>query len=100
MEQIDNVLDLVYEFNERMRELVEQMDFAKGEVVGLDPRAGGVYIDRNCIISESPRSIDYYGGFEYVDADHIIETPDFKIYLADSNRVQSHIETYYRNKKI
>jgi hypothetical protein len=66
--------------------------------IGLDPRAGYVYVDLEdeAIVAESHniRSLDYYGGFEYVDEDAVSTIGNYKIYSADSERVAGALEYF------
>jgi hypothetical protein len=66
------------------------------EQLGLDKRAfwGYAYIDETAVvvIKEQTRTLDYYGGFEYVDKDYRREVGDYVFYLAEDDRVRRHIE--------
>ena len=66
-------------------EAIDCLPRVRADHIGLDPRAGYVYVDLEdeCIITKgNHRSLDYYGGFEYVPADNITELGDYKIYSA------------------
>lgn len=65
---------------------------------GLDPRAAyTLYISGEAIAvpKSQDRTLQYYGGFEYVDTDYRKELGDYVFYLADDDRVAGHIEQYY-----
>ena len=67
--------------------------------IGLDPRVGVIYISREAIAAplRCRGTLDYYGGFEYVDKADIITIGDYVIYLAsdEDSRVREHIANYY-----
>ena len=93
----DNILDLIDDVNERMEKIVRSMDRACGyDELGLDPRAGRVWINDSCIVTDNPRSLNYYGGFEYVDGEYVQQLGDYTVYLAYADRVQKCISTFLR----
>ena len=85
-EQIDNLIDQYLEDSDAVR--------VSAEAVGLDHRAGYVFIstEEGWIASRNTRSLEYYGGFEYVDDKLAIGEMTF--YSSDSSRVADAIEYY------
>ena len=83
---------------EKARQITAQMDEVKAEQLGLDYRAfwGYAYVDETAIvvIKEQDRTLQYYGGFEYVDKAYRREVGDYVFYLAEDERVRSHIERF------
>jgi len=66
--------------------------------IGLDPRSAyTLYISEEAIAvhKNQDRTLQYYGGFEYVDKEFRKELGDYVFYLADDDRVASHIERYF-----
>jgi hypothetical protein len=66
--------------------------------LGLDIRAGGyVWVDEDTIVVKkgSDGSLQYYGGFEYVDKDCRREMGDYVFYLGEDSRVRGHLDRYY-----
>jgi hypothetical protein len=64
----------------------------------LDPRAGyKLWVDEDTIAvsKSSDGSLQYYGGFEYVDKAYRREVGDYVFYLGDDNRVREHLDYYY-----
>ena len=59
---------------------------------GLDPRVGRFWINDECIITTNIRTMDYYGGFEYVEESDIVG--EYKIYYGYDQRVRDHIDQY------
>ena len=64
------------------------------ELVGLDFRCGRitVSIDNDFVLSSNSRSIEYYGGWEYIDSEFKTEYGDYTFYDGEANRVASVIE--------
>ena len=63
--------------------------------LGLDPRcATSIYVQDKCVIikSSNDRNLRYYGGFEYVEAEHRLRLGDYVIYSSESTRVQHHLQ--------
>ena len=66
--------------------------------IGLDRRsASTLYISGEAIAvpKSQDRTLQYYGGFEYVDTEFRKELGDYVFYLADDDRVAGHIERYF-----
>ena len=71
------------------------------EQTGLDPRAFGKfwYCYEGIFIYEGGRrSLDYYGGFEYIDRDLVKQYGDYVFYSAEANRVQEVLENLMENE--
>jgi hypothetical protein len=68
--------------------------------VGLDPRAAyrlWVTIDAIIVKRSEDRTMQYYGGFEYVDKSHRQEIGDYVFYLSDGDdRVGDCIEFWMK----
>ena len=74
--------------------------FVSARDVGLDYRSGHVYvsIDEEFIaVSGSTSSIDYYGGFEYIDHENKKTIGDMTFYSGYDNRVRDCLDYYYEN---
>ena len=93
----------IYSIKQVLNEMVEQfMDEELREVtpkeIGLDSRAGyRLFINEDYIaVSKSDRrGLDYYGGFEYVDEEHVTVLGDYIFYSADDERVQDHLDEFF-----
>ena len=71
---------------------------AKGlEELGLDFRCGRILISVNegFVAACSPRSIEYYGGWEYIDSEYKLDAGNYRFYDRDADRVDAVIR-YYR----
>lgn len=63
--------------------------------LGLDSRCGTVYVGEDFIATPHPGTLDYYGGFEYIDSDYTQSLGDWKLYLNGDDQVAdalSHLE--------
>jgi hypothetical protein len=90
--------DIVENAERAVREwLNENAEIVRADVFGLDPRAGHVWVSESAIIVESysQRSLEYYGGFEYVNKECRTQVGGLIIYYADDERVQDCIDCFY-----
>jgi len=67
------------------------------EELGLDFRCGRILIsvDEGFVAASSPRSIEYYGGWEYIDSEFKLDAGDYRFYDREADRVDAVIR-YYR----
>lgn len=94
MRDFNSMLDLLDEVQDQVERQVQGMRRVSAVELGLDPRCGRAYVDEDCIVVEGDgRSINYYGGFEYIDECDVRRVGDYVIYLATANRVQECLET-------
>lgn len=79
------------ELNDRLQELIEEMEseceLVPAGSIGLDPRCGQLLIGEDFVASQTPRRVDYYGGFEYISENHISSLGPWKLYSRDADRV-------------
>jgi hypothetical protein len=86
---IQNLIDQVN--GQTFTYVEENMKQVKAEDLGMDPRAGyRLYIDDECVAvdAENDRSLQYYGGFEYVDKEYRTEMGGYVFYFCEDSRVQ------------
>jgi hypothetical protein len=85
------MLDAINEVVER--NIHENFDRVTGNDVGLDMRVGPLYVNAydRVIASNHQRSLEYYGGFEYIDKDMVVTVGDWTFYQGD--RVDDCIDT-------
>ncbi len=96
---MQDILSYIDEVSDRMRRILNDMEYTTPDSMGLDRRAGyRLWINEDCIVvdKDNDRSLQYYGGFEYVDRDYRVEMGDYVIYLSDDERVQGHIDTFFQ----
>ena len=66
------------------------------EELGLDFRCGRIYVsvDGDFVAACNSRSIEYYGGWEYIDSEFKFDAGDYRFYDREANRVDSVIQIY------
>jgi hypothetical protein len=87
----DSTLDMVDAVNEVIERHVRKLDRMTANEIGLDIRAGRVYVDLadEVIVVECSRSIDYYGGFEYIkEGEGRTTCGSYTFFNTESSRVQ------------
>ena len=87
-EKIEHMVDQYFEDSDAVR--------VSAEAVGLDPRAGYLFIstEEGWIASRNTRSLDYYGGFEYISEEHKVIVGEITFYSSDHSRVADALEYY------
>ncbi len=99
IKEYNDALDFCEQMTERARQMTAQMEEVQAKQLGLDSRAfwGYAYVDKSAIavIKEQDRSLQYYGGFEYVDKDYRREVGDYVFYLAEDDRVREHLDRFF-----
>lgn len=66
------------------------------EELGLDFRCGRILIsvDEGFVAVNSPRSIEYYGGWEYIDSGFKLDAGNYRFYDSEANRVDRVLQSY------
>lgn len=95
-----NTYDLIEDINMKVeRHINKNMTqvYCGRENTGLDSRCGLIYINEECIAVDkrNDRTLQYYGGFEYVDKEFRKEMGDYVFYFNEDARVSEHIDRYY-----
>jgi len=87
-EQIEQMVDQYFEDASAQR--------VSAEEVGLDHRAGSVFVsvEEGWIASRNTRSLEYYGGFEYIGEDYRVTVGEITFYSSDHSRVADALEYY------
>ena len=99
--KFDSPLDMLDAINEVVeRNVRECFERTNGNDVGLDMRVGTLYINTQdrVIASNNQRSLEYYGGFEYIDKDMVQTVGDWTFYQGD--RVDDCIDTYENKEEM
>jgi hypothetical protein len=93
---MQSITDYIAEVNDTAEQLVQSMARVSADSVGLDARCGRLRINSDCIVvtKAQDRTMQYYGGFEYVDKDCRTELGDYVVYTADDGRVSRCIDTW------
>ena len=96
---------MLHEIISKLEDLVNDI-FHENETIdvyadrlGLDRRAGRVTIskDGGFIAATNNRSLEYYGGFEYIDSDDKISIGEWTFYFDTSSRVERALACYFDN---
>ena len=82
--------DIIERVNELAEELIEDAKLLPAEQFGLDDRCGKLYMGEDFIAvpSHRDRTLQYYGGFEYVALDARSVVGEFVFYSTDDDRVE------------
>ena len=91
-----SAMDMIQSINNMVQNFTDIMTVVKAEELGLDRRCGALYISNDCIAVPKHRdnSLQYYGGFEYVDKDYRTEVGDWVFYFDEDSRVREHLHTF------
>jgi hypothetical protein len=91
-----DLFELIDEVTELTDNYVAQMWLVDSNQLGLDHRCGKLFANADCIAvyKGNDRTLQYYGGFEYVNLDFRYEMGDYVFYSSEDNRVQVHLEKY------
>lgn len=96
-----SVYDLIEEFEDEFTNKVSKMERYSPEQLGLDSRCWvKFYIpkEKDCLIVQGKtNTLDYYGGFEYIDAEYIKRIGGYTIYSTDCQRVQDCLDYVFDN---
>ena len=90
--------DIICRINDIVSDhLNEEFEMIPAVKAGLDHRCGGIFISQDAIVVDKYRdgTLQYYGGFEYVDKGFRKEIGDYVFYLYDDSRVASHIDRFF-----
>ncbi len=95
--------ELLSEMNSKVEGLIdEEFREVTPKEVGLDSRAGyRLFINEDYIAVSrgNRRNLDYYGGFEYVDEEHVTVLGDMVFYSSEDERVQGHLDEFFMQEK-
>ena len=93
----------MWELEQKVEELVNKYLKDSGAVevgardISLDYRSGRVYVSLKedwIAVKGSTSSINYYGGFEYVESAYVTRIGNVTFYEAEPDRVRSCLEFY------
>jgi len=87
--------DLLHDVSELVTQSLADAKSVKARELGLDQRASWQDLkvtDEFIAVAQSQdRTMLYYGGFEYVSAEHRTVLGDWVFYSVESNRVREHL---------
>ncbi len=94
-------MSTLFQVKQQINELAQEFISANFKRIsardaGLDSNCGTIFIsaDAVAVYTVNARSINYYGGFEYVDKDDVSVLGEYTVYSADSDRVWDCIDYY------
>ena len=94
----DKLNSLQWEINQKVEAIIDEMIEVKPDELGLDKRcAFQLFIDEEYIAVQKSdlRNIRYYGGFEYVSEEYVLELGEYVFYHSEDERVAGHLSEYY-----
>ena len=95
----DKLNSLQWEINQKVEAIIDEMTEVLPEDVYLDKRSAyRLYIDKEYIAVQKGYDLStlrFYGGFEYVDEEHVQELGDYVFYHSEDERVAGHLSEYY-----
>lgn len=86
--QIENAL---CELEDRVEEALTPVNASE---CGLDPRCGPLFRGQDFLATRNRSSLDYYGGFEYVDSEYIRSVGHWTLYSSEHDRIACALETW------
>ena len=89
---------LEHEVNQLTDRYLASLRQTDAEALGMDPRAGyRLYVSEEEIVvrRDNQGALEYYGGFEYVDADDKLTIGDLIVYRSGSDRVADALHLYF-----
>lgn len=92
---IQDIMEQVMDMTER--HVRDNMTNVEAEQLGLDRRAAyRLYVDDDCIAVDAgnDRTLQYYGGFEYVSKEYRTEMGGYVFYSREDDRVNDHLQQY------
>ena len=91
-QEIDKMVDQYFENASAVR--------VDAEEIGLDSRAGYVFLstEEGWVASRNTRSLEYYGGFEYIGEDYKVTVGEMTFYSEEHSRVADALK-YFKNKQ-
>jgi hypothetical protein len=98
-----SITDIIYDAEQAITDYLANLTEVSGKDLALDPRAlhQGWADNESIIVSlSSDRSLQYYGGFGYVDTEARTVIGDYVIYTCgndESGRVKSSLEYWKEN---
>lgn len=92
-----NVGEFLYDLQDQVDQMVRDLKEVSAEEGGLDYRAGRVYVTKTHVIAHggNVRTMNYYGGFEYVSKNYTMTIGDYTFWSAQDDRVQEFIDYVY-----
>lgn len=94
---MSQIMDIVFDAEYEIKKVLNELPNVSASQLGLDSRAGySIWVDEDMLIvtKATDRTLQYYGGFEYVDSECRTTIGNYVLYCADSSRVSDCIAHY------
>jgi len=98
----DKLNSLQWEVNEKVEAIIDDMREVRPADLGLDKRcAYQLFIDEEYIAIQKAdlKNLRYYGGFEYVSEEYVVELGEYVFYNAEDERVAGHLSEYFQDQE-
>jgi hypothetical protein len=98
---IMHIADLIKEANYNIERLInETYTQVHASDVGLDQRCGFMYISEDSVVvsDATSRSLNYYGGFEYISSEFVDRIGNWVIYQSGTGRVDEVIDRFFKRE--
>ena len=99
----DKLNSLQWEINQKVEAIIDEMREVKPEELNLDQRSAyRLYVDEEYIAVQKGsdlRTLRYYGGFEYVDEEYVLELGEYVFYHSEDERVAGHLSHYFQDQE-
>ena len=92
----DQIWGKVEELQEK---IVSECTLVDAEKLGLNPRCKELWVCPKFIATNNRGALDYYGGFEYIEEQYIIQIGGLTVYSEEASRVSEHLQVYAGEKK-
>ena len=98
-----SILDLQHDLNQLAEEKLDDATECRDlRSIGLDPRSAlslWVGSDFIAVAARDDRTLQYYGGFEYVDKECRVECGEYVFYSIEDERVADHHDQFLTNNE-
>jgi hypothetical protein len=99
-----SIYSIIDEINDQVHtHVMDNMTTVTADKLGLDIRAGyRLFVDDECIAVsvDNDRGLQYYGGFEYVNAEYRTQVGDWVFYSREDDRVNGHLERFEQKETV
>jgi hypothetical protein len=86
-----NLTELLELIQSEMKTIISEAKQVRAVEIGLDSRCGTLYVvDEGILVPlHNNKTVQYYGGFEYIKAEHITQLGQYVLYSSEAKRVES-----------
>jgi hypothetical protein len=99
----DKLNSLQWELNQKVEAIIDEMREVKPEELYLDTRSAyRLYVDEEYIAVQKGsdlKNLRYYGGFEYVSEEYVLELGEYVFYHSEDERICDHLAQYFQNQE-